>query len=176
MNKIIHEVRDNPEKIWLEPGCSPERCWAETRLDDCEEPGCGAKAVAYVREDIVDTLRAVINALGEQLKCMIDNAGKAANLRAKLERLCDAAQAVIRVTDRATIEFDGLKAALASAHTDDKPAHSAFANSENARKGEQRTICEACGNANLAHDRAAWAEDGTSYCPQCRPTEQGETK
>lgn len=59
------------------------------------------------------------------------------NLRAKLERLCDAAQAVIRVADRATIEFDGLKAAIASAHTDDKRAHSAFANSENARLRER---------------------------------------
>lgn len=38
-----------------------------------------------------------------------------------------------------------------------------------ARKGEQRTICEACGNANLAHDRAAWTDDGTSYCPSCLP-------
>jgi hypothetical protein len=54
MSKIIHEVRDNPEKIWLEPGCSPERCWCENPLDDCEEPGCGAKAVGYVREDIVE--------------------------------------------------------------------------------------------------------------------------
>lgn len=131
MSKIIHEVRDNPEKIWLEPGCSPERCWSEMPLDDCEEHGCGAKAVAYVREDIVDTIRAVGNSLGEQLQSMIDNAGKVANLRAKLERLCDAAQAVIRVADRATVEFDGLKAAIASAHTADKPAHSAFANSEN---------------------------------------------
>ena len=52
-------------------------------------------------------------------------------------------------------------------HTDDKRAHSTFANSENASKGEQRTICEACGNANLAHDRAAWADDGASYCPKC---------
>lgn len=51
---ITHEIRDNPEKIWLEPGCSPERCWCENVLDDCEEPGCGAKAVGYVREDIVD--------------------------------------------------------------------------------------------------------------------------
>lgn len=38
-----------------------------------------------------------------------------------------------------------------------------------ARKGEQRTICEACGNSNLAHDRAAWTDDGTSYCPSCLP-------
>ena len=38
-----------------------------------------------------------------------------------------------------------------------------------ARKGEQRTICEDCGNANLAHDRAVWTDDGTSYCPTCRP-------
>ena len=57
----------------------------------------------------------------------------------------------------------------AVAHTDDKRAHSAFANSENATKGEQRTICEACGNSNLAHDRAAWTNDGTSYCPSCLP-------
>lgn len=54
MNKIVHEIRDNPEKIWLEPGCSPERCWCENPLDDCEEPGCGAKAIGYVREDIVE--------------------------------------------------------------------------------------------------------------------------
>lgn len=51
---ITHEIRDNPEKIWLEPGCSLERCWCENVLGDCEEPGCGAKAVGYVREDIVD--------------------------------------------------------------------------------------------------------------------------
>lgn len=51
---IVHKIKDNPEKIWLEPGCSPERCWCENALDDCEEPGCGAKAVGYVREDIVD--------------------------------------------------------------------------------------------------------------------------
>lgn len=50
---------------------------------------------------------------------------------------------------------------------DDKRAYSTFANSENASKGEQRTICEACGNANLSHDRAAWADDGASYCPKC---------
>lgn len=61
-------------------------------------------------------------------------------------------------------------------HTDDKRAHSAFANSENASKGEQRTICEACGNSNLAHDRAAWTDDGTSYCPSCLPSPPaGET-
>ncbi len=87
LSNITHEVRDNPEKIWLEPGCSPERCWSETRLDDCEEHGCGAKAVAYVREDIVDTLRSVSNYLGEQLAMMIDNAGNVANLRADNARL-----------------------------------------------------------------------------------------
>ena len=37
-----------------------------------------------------------------------------------------------------------------------------------ARKGEQRTICEDCGNSNLAHDRAVWTDDGASYCPSCR--------
>ena len=65
--------------------------------------------------------------------------------------------------------FDLARRGAAVAHTDDKRAHSAFANSENATKGEQRTICEACGNANLAHDRAAWTNDGTSYCPSCLP-------
>jgi hypothetical protein len=48
-----HEVRDDPEKIWLEPACSPERCWCEDPLDDCDEDSCGAKAIGYVREDIV---------------------------------------------------------------------------------------------------------------------------
>ena len=30
------------------------------------------------------------------------------------------------------------------------------------------TICDSCGKL-LAHDRAAWADDGASYCPACRP-------
>lgn len=38
-----------------------------------------------------------------------------------------------------------------------------------AKKGEQRTICDDCGNANLAHDRAVWMDDGSSYCPTCQP-------
>lgn len=38
----------------------------------------------------------------------------------------------------------------------------------NANRGEQRTICEDCGNANLAHARAVWTDDGASYCPTCR--------
>jgi len=51
---IVHEMRDNPEKIWLEPRCSPERCWCEDPLDDCDEDSCGEKAIGYVREDIVE--------------------------------------------------------------------------------------------------------------------------
>ena len=39
----------------------------------------------------------------------------------------------------------------------------------NATKGEQITVCDDCGNLNLAHDRAVWTEDGASYCPSCRP-------
>lgn len=39
----------------------------------------------------------------------------------------------------------------------------------NANRGEQRTICEGCGNSNLAHSRAIWTDDGTSYCPPCFP-------
>lgn len=38
-----------------------------------------------------------------------------------------------------------------------------------ANKGEQRTICEACGNSNLAHGRAIWTDDGSSFCPSCAP-------
>ena len=41
--------------------------------------------------------------------------------------------------------------------------------SYNADKGEQTTICDVCGNANLAHDRAKWSEDGSSFCPPCFP-------
>ncbi len=72
--------------------------------------------------------------------------------------------------------FDLTRRGAAVAHTDDKRAHSTFANSENATKGEQRTICEACGNSNLAHDRAAWTDDGTSYCPSCLPPPSGEPR
>ncbi len=36
---------------------------------------------------------------------------------------------------------------------------------------EQRTICDACGNEALSHDRALWADDGASYCPPCWPKE-----
>lgn len=39
----------------------------------------------------------------------------------------------------------------------------------NANRGEQRTICEECGNSNLAHSRAIWTGDGASYCPPCFP-------
>lgn len=38
-----------------------------------------------------------------------------------------------------------------------------------ARRGEQRTICVECGNSNLAHDRAVWTDDGSSFCPGCYP-------
>lgn len=39
-----------------------------------------------------------------------------------------------------------------------------------AKRGEQRTICEECGESNLAHDRAIWTEDGSSsFCPGCAP-------
>lgn len=38
-----------------------------------------------------------------------------------------------------------------------------------ARRGEQRTICAECGNSNLAHDRAVWTDDGSSFCPGCYP-------
>lgn len=44
----------------------------------------------------------------------------------------------------------------------------------NADRGEQRTICEACGNANLAHKRAKWTGDGSSYCPPCLPKETSD--
>ena len=67
----------------------------------------------------------------------------------------------------AAVDREGDYECGAGKFTDDKRAHSAFTNSENARKGEQRTICEACGNTNLAHDRAAWADDGASYCQKC---------
>lgn len=39
----------------------------------------------------------------------------------------------------------------------------------NAKHGEQTTICDDCGNSNLAHDKAVWTQDGASYCPTCRP-------
>lgn len=61
------------ERIWLEPICCeqiPEgRCWCQHRLDDCDEPDCGEKAVEFVRADIVAAkdaeiarLRAIIDA------------------------------------------------------------------------------------------------------------------
>ncbi len=37
-----------------------------------------------------------------------------------------------------------------------------------ARRGELRTICDDCGNSNLANDRAVWTDDWASYCPTCR--------
>lgn len=40
---------------------------------------------------------------------------------------------------------------------------------------EQTTICEMCGNRNLAHDRAVWTEDGSSFCPPCYPREKEPT-
>lgn len=40
-----------------------------------------------------------------------------------------------------------------------------------AGKGEQRTICEGCGNSNLAADRAIWTDDGSSFCPECFPAQ-----
>jgi len=76
----VHEMRDNPEKIWLEPGCSPERCWCENPLDDCDEDGCGAEAIGYVREDIVE------HAAREAEKLAEDNQ----RLRAALVRWLDA--------------------------------------------------------------------------------------
>ncbi|MBR9840245.1 MAG: hypothetical protein GYB50_20480 [Rhodobacteraceae bacterium] len=36
-----------------------------------------------------------------------------------------------------------------------------------AKRGEQRTICDECGESELAHDRAVWTEDGSSFCPGC---------
>ncbi|WP_226560776.1 hypothetical protein [Salipiger thiooxidans] len=36
-----------------------------------------------------------------------------------------------------------------------------------AKRGEQRTICEECGESELAHDRAVWTDDGSSFCPGC---------
>ena len=50
------EGHDTPERIWLEPICQDDqqegRCWCADPIPDCEEPGCGAKAVEYVRADL----------------------------------------------------------------------------------------------------------------------------
>lgn len=43
-----------------------------------------------------------------------------------------------------------------------------------ANKDEQRTICEACGNSNIAHDRAVWTDDGSAFCPPCHPSPSTE--
>lgn len=46
-------MADAPERIWLEPDCGQdERCWHGQRPDDCDEEGCGAKAVEYIRADL----------------------------------------------------------------------------------------------------------------------------
>lgn len=39
-----------------------------------------------------------------------------------------------------------------------------------AAKGEQRTMCDACGRADLAASRAVWTEDESSFCPECAPS------
>jgi hypothetical protein len=47
---------DDPEEIWLEPGCRCDcdvfgnRCWRHDKFDDCDE--CGTEATRYVRADI----------------------------------------------------------------------------------------------------------------------------
>jgi hypothetical protein len=35
--------------------------------------------------------------------------------------------------------------------------------------GGQKTICDACGNPILRHDKAMWTDSEESYCPPCFP-------
>jgi len=53
-------------------------------------------------------------------------------------------------------------------HMEEMSTVASRAENHNARRGEQTTICDDCGNANLAHTRAVWTDDGASYCPTCR--------
>lgn len=69
----MSEELKSPERIWLEPACSGERCWCQSKLDDCDEDGCGEKAVEYVRADLaqpvadeVARLKAALEWYGEQ--------------------------------------------------------------------------------------------------------------
>lgn len=56
------------ERIWLEPIChdgsGEGRLWCQDRLDDCQEIGCEAKAVEFIRADIA---AAEITRLTEEL-------------------------------------------------------------------------------------------------------------
>lgn len=54
----------DPDHVWLEPECAadnPEgRCWSEFPLEDCDEDGCGCKAIRYTRDDLANPLAAMI--------------------------------------------------------------------------------------------------------------------
>lgn len=41
---------------------------------------------------------------------------------------------------------------------------------------ELHTICDDCGNSSLAHDRAVWTDDGSSFCPGCFPKDAGHVE
>lgn len=53
-------ARPDPARIFLAPKCEgladEGRFWSEER-HDCEDHGCGLKAVEYIRADLVATLK-----------------------------------------------------------------------------------------------------------------------
>ncbi len=49
----VYLKRPDPKRIWLQPRCEMEnRCWCQDHPGDCEDDGCGMKAVEYVRLDV----------------------------------------------------------------------------------------------------------------------------
>lgn len=67
-----------PDRIWLEPDCAPfgERGWSSTPLDDCDDLGCGALAVEYIRADLTAPSPALTDADVERAaKAGIEAAG-----------------------------------------------------------------------------------------------------
>lgn len=87
-------------------------------------------------------------------------------LRTEVEKLREALEQIAGYRMKGRSDADIARAALT-------PAPDATA-----RRGEQRTTCDDCGNSNLAHDRAVWTDDGASYCPTCRAAlaQNGEEK
>lgn len=55
------------ERIWLEPICQDAaaegRLWCAAKLDDCDDPDCGAKAVEFIRADLVPDPTPLVEAL-----------------------------------------------------------------------------------------------------------------
>ncbi len=83
--------------------------------------------------------------------------------------ICEALLTAFPMSDKIADNYAAVavKALSALTYSIEEPA---------ANKGEQRTICESCGNSNLAHERAVWTDDGSSFCPACIPQPKAVTE